>query len=816
MSLLKSTVVYFVNRFEEGDNMLNWEETKKNLSHHDLMRKNSATIPWEGLLLGNADMGATIFGPAHKLTFRLGKMDLWDARWNEENYKHPLPLSLFKAFIFQKSKELEYGQAVPMNLNYCWQGKETLYPCMRMAGDLLVRVCDDTMTYPLPMTQRLRLEDGLYEAEFNKGFWLNRSRAKCSAFISWQHNILAVRLQLPKEYRRNVIISLGRDPCGGRSWELLSSGPWEVKTAGYLAKCLPSWSSARDPRAGMLPPAELTIKGNTTCLWQVIPGDKRCPERGFSIVAACAEGAEFFMEPSGQAALEAFDAPQMTIFVALASEMEAPDSRGRALTLAQEAVQEGWDAMYAKHAESWKTYWMKSAVQLEDEALERTWVRSSYSLAITARSKRPAPGLFGVCTVNDCPPWRGDRHNDFPEYSGLFWGAFSANHEEQALNYTEFVYNYLPTARRIAREVFECKNGAAFPVTYIDGSELYWFHFTWGRILFLTALHAQNCWWHYQYFGDKEFLKTMAYPVMRECANFYVEMLKKNPPGDYTFWPTIATEIRGWTKDFQFNKNCIEDLAHIKFLMRAVLEASEILNVDMKERKIWKDILDNLPPYPTIVINGKEEFVDFAGQEKRPNYNHSVPVCVFWPAEDPEIYSDPNLREIGINTLSAWPWNHTRLMIAYMRLGMKEKVYEKMLGENVENGQDINAGWPSNAAMGWPNTRGTFLINEMLLSSWDGVIRIFPVWPLEKKAQFRDLRAKGAFLVSAACEAGRITQVSVISERGNSIRMEALWADTKVHSESTGKEVEVTRDGTIIHWHTSAGERFRVSAVKKW
>jgi hypothetical protein len=38
----------------------------------------------------------------------------------------------------------------------------------------------------------------------------------------------------------------------------------------------------------------------------------------------------------------------------------------------------------------------------------------------------------------------------------------------------------------------------------------------------------------------------------------------------------------------------------------------------------------------------------------------------------------------------------------------------------------------------------------MLCSSYDGVLRLFAVWPQDEDASFENLRAKGGFLVSAA------------------------------------------------------------------
>jgi len=775
--------------------MPTWDEWKNTISRHAFQRKTPAATPWQGLVLGNADMGATIFGPAHQLTFRLSKLDLWDARWNEENYKHPLPLSKFKEFVFEESRKLQPGQTVPMDLNDCWQGRGTTTPCLRMAADLTVRVA---LSQPMaiPTTQRLGMEDGLYEARFPIGWWPNPPHVVCRAFISWRRNVLALRLTNPKG---QVVVSLWRDPLGGRTWEALSGGP-PLQGAAEA-------SYQRDPRVGALPPSELAVDGHRTTLWQVIPGDAHCPERGFAVSAVCPEQA-FFIEPSGQAAIEMGPGTEATIYLTVASEMEAPDARGRAVAVSQQAAGDGWDTLYAEHAEGWKRFWTRSRVALSDEALERCWVRETYAQACRARTGRPSPGLWGVSIPLDSPAWRGDRHNNFPEFASLFWGDFAANHEAQLLNYTEFVRGYLPTARRVAREVFECEGGAYYPHCYIDGTELYWFHFVWARSLYVNAIHAQNCWWHYQYYGGLDFLREMAYPVMRECADLYVELIKKNPPGDYTFWPTIAAEIRGWTKDFELNKNAIEDLAFIKFLLRATLEASETLDVDAPGRAAWRDILEHLPAYPTIVLDGKEEFTDFAGQSERPKYNLSTPLAPLWPAEDPDIMRDPRLRAIAVNTLGACAWTDIgRRLAGGIRLGLPEAARAELLDQRVPL-DDLDQGF-----LGTERIKGTpFLIQEMLISSWDGVIRLFPAWPIDREARFADLRAKGAFLVSAACAAGEVRDVTLLSERGNPARVLPPWRAARVVRAADGAPVETTREDGILRFDTQAGESYRLQA----
>ena len=66
-------------------------------------------------------------------------------------------------------------------------------------------------------------------------------------------------------------------------------------------------------------------------------------------------------------------------------------------------------------------------------------------------------------------------------------------------------------------------------------------------------------------------------------------------------------------------------------------------------------------------------------------------------------------------------------------------------------------------------------LNEMLLQSHDGVLRLFPVWPRSQPARFGQLRARGAFLVSAECREGQVQSVRIRSEQGRDCVIQNPW-----------------------------------------
>ena len=84
-------------------------------------------------------------------------------------------------------------------------------------------------------------------------------------------------------------------------------------------------------------------------------------------------------------------------------------------------------------------------------------------------------------------------------------------------------------------------------------------------------------------------------------------------------------------------------------------------------------------------------------------------------------------------------------------------------------------------------------INNMLLQSHDGVIRIFPNWDKAVDAEFKRLRAVGAFLVEAKYRASGqvVDSVRIFSEKGNTCVLQspfdgACITVTRADNQQTG------------------------------
>ena len=118
--------------------------------------------------------------------------------------------------------------------------------------------------------------------------------------------------------------------------------------------------------------------------------------------------------------------------------------------------------------------------------------------------------------------------------------------------------------------------------------------------------------------------------------------------------------------------------------------------------------------------------------------------------------------------------------------------------------------WSNLGGGGLEQVGATVAVNELLLQSFEGFLRLFPGWPIGEPASFSRLRAVGAFLVSGSVDtAGAISNVSVVSEAGAPCVFLPFSAEPTVRSR--GGQVPLrTAGGGRLRFATAAGERYEL------
>jgi hypothetical protein len=105
------------------------------------------------------------------------------------------------------------------------------------------------------------------------------------------------------------------------------------------------------------------------------------------------------------------------------------------------------------------------------------------------------------------------------------------------------------------------------------------------------------------------------------------------------------------------------------------------------------------------------------------------------------------------------------------------------------------------------------VINECMLQSYSGVIRLFPNTKNLPRCSFSNLRAVGAFLVSGAWSGAEIfSPVELTSEMGARCRLAKPWgtAKTEVFTQPGRQPVPAREVGGILEFSTEKDARYLV------
>ena len=149
--------------------------------------------------------------------------------------------------------------------------------------------------------------------------------------------------------------------------------------------------------------------------------------------------------------------------------------------------------------------------------------------------------------------------------------------------------------------------------------------------------------------------------------------------------------------------------------------------------------------------------------------DNPLQLYAIYPAEQIGISSDNEVQKVAANTvevLAAWQQQNAFPVVfpAAVRAGVNWTLTTSELTTRI-GGELPPNGYLNQGGGGIETAGGLLAVTEMLLQSWDGVLRLFPVWSGED-ASFRNLRAVGAFLVSATLADGKVTEFTIESEAG--------------------------------------------------
>lgn len=461
----------------------------------------------------------------------------------------------------------------------------------------------------------------------------------------------------------------------------------------------------------------------------------------------------------------------------------------KAAEKAEAALQRGLKQDYQAHLEYWDKYWAQSSVTLPDSILQKQYQNEMYKFASTTREHSYPISLQAVWTADNgkLPPWKGDYHHDLNTQLS-YWPAYTGNHLTEGMGYLNTLWNQRDTYKRYTRQYFGTEGINIPGVCTLTGEPMGgWIQYSMSQTV--AAWLAQHFYLHWKYSADRTFLKERAYPFLKDVAIYLEQVSEVTPEGVRKLEFSSSPEVFDNSLQAWFSDMTNYDLAMMHFLFKAAAELAHELNLT-DESSHWAALEAQLPDYDV----DEEGCLTFAKgypyNESHRHFSHAMAIhpmgLIDWSDGEKSQHiiraTLKRLDEVGPDywTGYSYSWLANMKARAFDGKGAAQALRtfaECFCLKNTfhANGDQTKSG-KSRFTYRPFTLEGNFAfasgIQEMLLQSHTGTIRIFPALPEEwKDVSFEGLRAMGAFLVYAQMEGGEITRVRIYSEKGGMLKI---------------------------------------------
>lgn len=419
------------------------------------------------------------------------------------------------------------------------------------------------------------------------------------------------------------------------------------------------------------------------------------------------------------------------------------------------------------HRNWWHQYYQQSFVALPDKRMENFYWIQLYKLASVTRADKPIADLMGPWTT--ATPWPAIWWNLNAQLT--YSPIFTANHLElgeslfKSLNQNrQNLINNVPVQWR--DDAAAIGRSSAFGlVSPITQTEIDKGTFEPANLTWLLYYYYQ----YYAYSQDEKTLKTKIYPLLRRSANFLIHQLKQDDQGVYHFPMSHSPEYKN-AEDANYT------LASLSWALHTLVKVNDEQQLNDQDADKWKSILKNLAPFPvgdTGYLIGK----DVPLNSSHRHYSHLLMIYPYNLVN----WDQPESRALISQSLTNWlsyknalaGFSFTGAASIYAATGNGDKAYQ-WLNELFDRFVQANTLYRESGPVIETPLAAATSIQEMLIQSWGGKIRIFPAIPTSwKNGSFKQLRTEGAFLVSADRQHGSTQNIKVTSLTGGALTLVA-------------------------------------------